>query len=75
MTSVLLAALACRGVKRRRARKDWIKILVKLRLVSMLIETDAKKNLKPCQTLFLCVFGNISINLDIANASPFAKGD
>jgi len=43
------------GIKRMRANKDGTKIWVKLCLVSFLIRMDAKKNLKPCQILFLCV--------------------
>jgi len=63
MTSVLLAALTGRGIKRRSASKDWIKIIIKLRLVSFLIKMDAKKNLMPCQILFLCVLCVFAVNI------------
>ena len=71
MTSVLLAALTGKGIKRRRASKDWVKILVKLCMVSLSMKTDAKKNLKPCQIL---LFEELSKKRGEANNANFLTG-
>ena len=72
MTRVLLAALTGKGIKRRRASKDWIKLMINLRLISFLIKMDAKKILKPCQLLFLCVLCVFAVNIYFKIKKPGA---